>query len=237
MKLIFLFLVMTSASFSFAGNEGGGGGDPIAAKFSSLASYVLHYLSDKPEVNPSVSRQALADLAFEIQNSLHVSSKEGQIEVVDGGTTLFLVSQRSPLFIKISRKTWMESDEKTLLKAVTKLMIALSAESDTEEIPLPKSPIDAYVSAHETCAFWSRTVKKTFDLHIKAIDKCEKNNSPELKTILKGIDESIRSASEFCKSNCVFRQQILAGAEICNGYLELHNQNMSSYRLVIPECL
>ena len=236
MKLILLFLVLTSASFTLAGNEGGGGGDPIAAKFSSLAGYVFRYLSDKPEANPSVSRRALEEIASDIQNSLHVSSTAGRIEVVDEGSTLFLLTQRSPLYIKISRKTWMASDDKILLKEVTKLMIALAAESNVEEIPLPKNPIDAYTSAYETCAFWSRTAKRVFDLHVKAIDKCERNNSPQLKITLKGIDDSLRTTVDYCRDNCVYRGQNLAGAEICDGYLELHNQNMSDYKRVIPEC-
>jgi hypothetical protein len=242
MKILFILLFLVCSAFAGdGGNEGGGGGDPVAAKFASLATYVSDYLNGHPQVNPLVSRSAIHQLSQDIANSLHVTSKVGKIEVVDAVSTnpaspLFLITRKTPVYIQISRPSWMKLTPQQLLKAVTDLMISMSAEDQDNEIPLPENPVDSYVFAYNMCAQWTNLVKTTFKLHIDTFNKCTGENAGRMKPVLANIDQQIRSNVLKCKQNCVFHNQTMNGVEICEDYLEQHQQNLSDYKKFAENC-
>lgn len=229
-----------NAARAQGGNEGTGGGDPIAAEFSSLIDYVSTYLTQHPEIHPGISRSALSGLASDVANSLHVSSKQGKIEVVDegkGAGPVFLENSRTPLYIKISRIRWQALSDKARLQEVIRLMVTMTAVSDDADIPLPQSGIDSYVQAYTRCVEYTEAVSIIFNRHIDLFDRCNKTNAAKVAAVLLTIDQALRKGVGLCLSQCIYHKQRINGAEICSDYLAQHEVNMNDYRRFRPECV
>lgn len=236
--IILSLLLMASAFAKEGGHEGGGGGDPVAAQFSAFASYVAENLNSNPKLQPNADRKEINKLVKEIEDSLHVSSTVGKIEVVDATDRgLFIESTRSPLYIKMSRQIWgiLTLDKK--LKSITQLLVSLSTASDPDSIPLPANPVDAYADAYEACGDWVKLVETVFQLHINTINTCLRVSTPKLVAVLRDVDGQIRRNVEACKRACVYRKQVLTGGEVCSDYLDQHDQNIRDYKLLTPECM
>lgn len=132
--ILLLLLVNRSSTLCFAGNEGVGGGSPIAAEFVDISQKISKFISSNKAYFSELNHKKITYISTKLFSSLNTRGAKSLVKVSTialfdrDGTPKIALYNRNELSVTINRDSWLalKNDNRKKIELVSMELLGLS---------------------------------------------------------------------------------------------------------------